>query len=88
MQVGRRLAAMKRRPDAVFACNGVMTLGFLEAFDEAGIRCPGDIVLATVDDMPGESLGHHRLTTVLQRAYEIGSMAVNLLMDRVEGKFD
>ena len=60
-------------------------MGLLEAFDEAGIRCPGDIVLATVDDVPGESLRHRRLTTVLQPSYEIGSKAANLLMDRVEG---
>jgi LacI family transcriptional regulator len=85
MQVGRRLAAMKRRPDAVFACNGVMHWGFLEAFDEEGIRYPGDTVLVTVDDMPGELLRHGRPTTVLQPSYEVGSMDENLLMDRVEG---
>jgi DNA-binding LacI/PurR family transcriptional regulator len=42
-------------------------------------------VLVTVDDMPGELLRHGRPTTVLRPSYEIGSMAANLLMDRVEG---
>lgn len=86
LQLGRTLAGMKRRPDAVFVCNGVMTLGLVEALDEAGIHCPEDIVLATVDDLPGEFLAHRRLTTVVQPGYEIGSRAANLLMDRVEGK--
>ena len=86
LKLGRKLAGAKKLPDAVFACNGVMALGVLESLEEAGIRCPGDIVLATVDDLPGESLAHRRVTTVLQPSYEIGSRAANLLMDRVEGK--
>ena len=78
--------AQHKRPHAVFVCNGVMALGVLEAFDERGIRCPRDIVVPTVDDLPGESLAHRRLTTVLQPSYDIVSRAATLLMDRVEGK--
>lgn len=85
-RLGIKLARMRKRPDAVFVCNGVMALGVLEAIDELGIDCPRDIVVATVDDLPGESLVHRKLTTVLQPSYEIGSRAATLLMDRVEGK--
>lgn len=83
---GKKLARMRIRPDAVFVCNGVMALGVLEAFEELGVDCRRDIVVASVDDLPGESLVHRRLTTILQPSYDIGSRAATLLMDRVEGK--
>jgi len=85
-RLGKKLAKMRRRPSAVFVCNGVMTLGVLEAFEEMSIRCPEDIALATFDDLPGGSTLHRRLTTVVQPSYEIGSRAATILMDRVEGK--
>jgi LacI family transcriptional regulator len=85
-RLGKKLATMRQRPAAVFVCNGVMTLGVLEAFEETGIECPKDIALATFDDLPGGSSFHPRLTTVVQPSYEIGSRAATILMDRVEGK--
>jgi LacI family transcriptional regulator len=85
-RLGRKLARMRKRPDAVFVCNGVMALGVLEAFEELGVDCRRDIVVATFDDLRGESLIHRRLTTVLQPSYDIGSRAASLLMDRVEGE--
>jgi LacI family transcriptional regulator len=85
-RLGKKLARMRKRPDAVFVGNGVMALGVLEALDELGLDCRRDMVVATVDDIPGESIAHRRLTTVLQPSYDIGSRAATLLIDRVEGK--
>jgi len=84
--LGRKLARMRRRPEAVFVCNGVMALGVLQAFEELGLRSPEEIAVATVDDLPGDSLLHPKVTTLVQPSYEIGSRAAALLMDRVEGK--
>ncbi|HEY1806356.1 MAG TPA: LacI family DNA-binding transcriptional regulator [Terracidiphilus sp.] len=85
-RLGKRIARLRNRPSAVFVCNGVMTLGVLEALEDMGIRCPEDIAIATFDDLPGGSTLHRRLTTVVQPSYEIGSRAASILMDRVEGK--
>ncbi len=85
-RLGKMLAKMRRRPDAVFVCNGVMALGVLEAFEELGLRSPEDIEIAAVDDVPVGSSFRRRLTTVVQPSYEIGSRAATLLMDRIEGK--
>jgi DNA-binding LacI/PurR family transcriptional regulator len=85
-RLGGKLAKMRRRPSAVFVCNGVMTLGVLQAFEEMGIQCPQDIALATFDDLTGTRSLHPRLTTVVQPSYEIGSRAATILIDRVEGK--
>jgi LacI family transcriptional regulator len=85
-RLGKKLAKMSKRPSAIFVCNGMMALGVLEAFDELGIQCPGDIALATFDDLTGGKSHHPRLTTVVQPGYEIGSRAATVLMDRVEAK--
>lgn len=63
-RLGKKLAKMRNRPAAVFVCNGVMTLGVLEAFEEMGIRCPQDIALATFDDLTGGKSFHPRLTKI------------------------
>jgi LacI family transcriptional regulator len=85
-KLGRKLAKMRDRPSAIFVCNGMMTLGVLEALEEVGIQCPQDIALATFDHPAESSSFHPRLTTVVQPGYEIGSRAATILMDRVEGR--
>lgn len=85
-KLAKRLARMRNRPSALFVCNGVMTTGVLEAFDELGIQCGRDITLATFDDLAVGKLLHPHLTTVIQPGYEIGSRAATMLMDRIEGK--
>jgi LacI family transcriptional regulator len=87
---GNRLAKLliqnRVNATAIFACNGVMTLGVLSAFEELGIQCPGDIALATFDDLTLEHSHHSHLTAVVQPSYEMGARAANILMDRIEGK--
>jgi LacI family transcriptional regulator len=85
-RLGKKLATMRNRPSAIFICNGVMTLGVLEALEELDIQCPRDIAIATFDDLAGGVSSHPKLTTVVQPSYEIGSRAATILMDRVEGK--
>ncbi len=80
---------MRRRvkPTAVLVCNGVMTVGVLQAFEELNLDCPGDIALATFDDLALDRSFHPHLTAVVQPSYEIGARAATILMDRIEGKF-
>lgn len=85
-RLGKELLLRRERPSAIFACNGVMTLGLLIALDELGVRCPDDIALATFDDLPFAHSFHPHLTAVAQPANSIGYQGANLLIDRVEGK--
>jgi LacI family transcriptional regulator len=71
---------------ALFVCNGVMTLGVMNAFEESGITYPQDIALATFDDLTIDHSSHSHLTAVVQPSYEMGARAANLLMDRIEGR--
>lgn len=84
--LAKELLLRRARPSAIFVCNGVMTLGVLEAFEEVGVHCPQDVAVATFDDLAVDRSFHPRLTVVAQPGYEIGASGATLLMDRIEGK--
>ena len=85
---GRRagLSLLPHRPDAVFVTNFLMTVGFLQAAQEMGMRCPEDFGLITLDDFPWLRLFDPPLTAMELPKYEIGCMATELLLDRILGK--
>jgi LacI family transcriptional regulator len=85
-RLGKEILLRQHRPTALFVCNGVMTLGALQALDEIGVRCPQDVALATFDDLPFGRAFHPRLTCVAQPTYELGYKGATLLIDRIEGK--
>jgi DNA-binding LacI/PurR family transcriptional regulator len=67
---------------AVFASNDMMAFEVKEAFDQVGLRVPEDLSLMGYDNIPfSAALG---LTTVDQRAYEIGRNALLLLLDYIQ----
>ena len=82
----KELLVRRHRPSAIFVCNGVMTLGVLQAFEELGIHCPEEIALATFDDLAGDRSFYPRLTVVAQPGYAIGARGATLLMERIEGR--
>ncbi len=90
LESGHRLAKDLLRgrtgATAMFVCNGVMTVGALNAFEELGVQCPRDISLATFDDLTLDHSSHSHLTAVVQPSYEMGARAATLLMDRIEGR--
>lgn len=85
-RLAKEILLRRTRPSAIFVCNGVMTLGVLEAFEEMNVQCPQDVALATFDDLVIDRSFHPRLTVVAQPGYEMGAQGATLLMDRIEGK--
>jgi LacI family transcriptional regulator len=87
---GNRLAKEviqgRLKATAIFVCNGVMTLGVLNAFEELGVQYPKDFSLATFDDLTLDHPSYSHLTAVLQPSYEMGARAATILMDRIEGR--
>jgi LacI family transcriptional regulator len=79
------LALLPHRPDAVLVTNYLMTVGFMSAANEMGMRCPEDFALVSFDDYPWLGCFHPRLTTIELPKYELGDAAVRLLLDRIHG---
>jgi DNA-binding LacI/PurR family transcriptional regulator len=83
-ELGRRLA---RRAEltAVFVSNDQMALGVLHALHEAGRAVPGDVSVVGYDDVPEAAHFLPPLTTVRTDFAEIGTRALRLLLDRIDG---
>ena len=80
------LALLPRRPDAVLVTNYLMTVGFMSAADEIGMRCPEDFALVSFDDYPWLGCFRPRLTTIELPKYELGETAVRLLLERLQNQ--
>lgn len=79
-------ALLPYRPDAVLVTNYLMTIGFMSAADEIGMRCPEDFGLVSFDDYPWLGCFRPRLTTIELPKYELGENAVRLLLERIQAK--
>lgn len=85
---GERLDGAEAHPDAIFATNGPTGLGVLRAFRERGLRTPEDIAFATFDELTVDDLFRPSVTAIVQPAFQIGSRATEILLDRIERKID
>ncbi len=76
------LLARNASPDAVFAASDIQALGAMRALREAGLRVPEDCGLIGFDDI--ELSRYVGLTTVRQPMYEMGKLAIEKLLARLE----
>jgi LacI family transcriptional regulator len=81
-----RLLTMDDPPTAIFACNDLMAVGVIRAAREMGRRVPADLSVAGFDDVRLASFTSPPLTTVAQPKYEMGGVAVKLLLERMEDR--
>ena len=81
----RRLLEARHRPDGIVAADDTIALGCLDALAEAGVDVPGEVSVVGFDDIPAASLRAIWLTTVSTAAREMGTRAVELLLDRLRG---
>ena len=80
----KKFLSMKIPPAAIFAENDYMALGVREAILEAGLKIPDDVALVGFDDIVSIALKGIEITTVSQKKYEMGSLAVKILIDKIE----
>ncbi len=79
-----RLLRLPKPPTAVFAASDFMAIGAMAAARERGLRVPEDISLMGFDDIEFTNYTSPPLTTVRVPSWDIGHLAVSLLMDMVE----
>jgi len=80
---------MLTRPDpptAIIGGNNVIALGALQASVELGYRCPEDISIVGIDDIPWAGLVRPRITTVTQPIEEMSRVAIEWLLERISAK--
>lgn len=71
---------------AVFAFNDVSAIGAIRAIREAGLRVPEDVSVVGFDDIPSAAFQNPALTTIRQPLQTMGTLAVEHLLGRINGK--
>lgn len=85
-QGGKRFVGMGEPPTAIFATNDYMALGVYQAIVEEGVRIPEDMALVGFNDIEFTAMKGIELTTIGQKKYRMGSLAVKTLVEKLEGK--
>lgn len=77
------LLQLEDPPTAVFAANDLSAFGAMEAIRDAGLNIPHDISIVGFDDIPQASIVTPKLTTVRQPLDQMGQVAVQMLLERI-----
>lgn len=80
----RKLLNTENCPTAVVAANNLMVLGIMRTLQELGIKVPEDMALVAFDDFEWADLFQPRITTIVQPCRDIGTKAVQLLIERIK----
>lgn len=82
-QATRLLLSQSDRPTALLVINDLLAMAAIRAAADLGLSIPGDISIASFDDIPLASFSVPRLTTVSGQTVQSGRDAVKLLLKRM-----
>lgn len=86
-EVAQQLLALSKphRPTALFAASDMVAIGALHELVRGGLQVPDDIAIVGYDDNVFAKQVLVPLTTVRQPAYEMGHLAAQMLLGRLQG---
>ncbi|MDR9415329.1 MAG: LacI family DNA-binding transcriptional regulator [Gracilimonas sp.] len=76
-------AGLDNKPQAIFASNDYMGLGFLEQATKYGLKIPQDVAVAGFDDLPACEYVHPAITSVHTNFDIMGEKTFKLLNDKI-----
>lgn len=78
-----RLFDQKKPPTAIFAANDLSAVGAVRSIENMGRTVPAEVSIVGYDNSSIAAMQHLSLTTVNQPREEMGSTAVDLLLERI-----
>jgi len=85
-ELTKKLLELEEWPTALFAGNNFIAIGALTALWELEVRVPDEMALVTFDEIPHLSAVYPFLTVAAQPAYDMGNIATELLLERLDGR--
>lgn len=85
-KVLQEIYQMQERPDAIFTGSDEVAAGIIMEARKAGLRIPEELAVIGFDDQPLAEMLMPELTTIKQPVSEIGCTAMELIINRLEGK--
>jgi LacI family transcriptional regulator len=82
----QRMMGANPAPTGIFAADGVMATGTVQALNALQVRIPGDISLVCFDDLDWMAFYGPGITAVAQPVRQLGALAATLLLERVGGE--
>ena len=82
----RELLDRAERPDVILTANDNIAIGTGRALAEAGFSVPDDIAIASFNDIPVAQFLNPALSTMKIPGEAIGECAVDLLVERINGR--
>ncbi|MDT3405239.1 LacI family DNA-binding transcriptional regulator [Mucilaginibacter terrae] len=83
IDAAKQILAMENRPDAVFVTNDACAVSCMQELKRNGIRIPQDIAFAGFNNDTEASIIEPNLTTVDYKGYQMGEVAAQILLDRL-----
>lgn len=74
--------------DGVVCFNDLIAVGAQHACHELGIQMPDDVAITGCDDISLAALVQPSLTTLRTPKQEVGALAINMLLERINGQHD
>jgi DNA-binding LacI/PurR family transcriptional regulator len=87
-QAAARIAALADPPTAIFCYNDMTAMGAIRALKDMGLNVPQDISVVGYDDISLVEYLDPPLTTIGQRKYDMGCMAMEMLLGLLHGSQD
>ncbi len=83
LALGRKILAVRRRPDAVMALNDIIAVGIMNTLAERGVRVPDDVSVIGFDDINFAAMVTPGLTTIRQDTDRTADLAAGMLFARI-----
>src|SRR5690606_23610944 len=84
VKCAKKLLKLKVKPDGIFCANDYTAVSTIQVFKKAQYQIPNDIAVVGFSNYPISKIVEPSLTTVNDRAFEMGQAAAKLLIRQIE----